>query len=139
MEMSRLRISEQRYDVLSEIYKEINLANRRRETDPEWRENNLEYDLRTSDILCKKVKSNAYAELLYAALCNTTWQRREILAVLKNNTWCCSWRYAGGIIADMREHGGYLDFYMTDLSIELGTVTEEVRADLYELGWYQVN
>ena len=137
--MSRLRISEQRYDVLSEIYKEINLANRRRETDPEWRENNLEYDLRTSDILCKKVKSNAYAELLYAALCNTTWQRREILAVLKNNTWCCSWRYAGGIIADMREHGGYLDFYMTDLSIELGTVTEEVRADLYELGWYQVN
>ena len=139
MEMSRLRISEQRYEVLSEIYKEINLANRRRETDLEWRENNLEYDLRTSDILCKKVKSNAYAELLYAALCNTTWQRREILAVLKNDTWCCSWRYAGGIIADMREHGGYLDFYMTDLSIELGTVTEEVRADLYELGWYQVN
>lgn len=137
--MSRLRISEQRYEVLSEIYKEINLANRRRETDTEWRENNLEYDLRTSDILCKKVKSNAYAELLYAALCNTTWQRREILAVLKNDTWCCSWRYAGGIIADMREHGGYLDFYMTDLSIELGTVTEEVRADLYELGWYQVN
>lgn len=138
--MTKLRTSEQRYDVLSEIYKEINLATRKRETDPEWRENNLEYDLRTSDTLCEKVKNDVYAQNLYAALCNTTWQRRDVLTILKNDTWCCSWRYAGGVVADMREDGGYLDFYMnTNNTVELGTVTDEIRADLYELGWYQVD
>ncbi len=137
-----------------------------KETDPAWHENNLESDLRATDWILQKVRaSEAYAQNLYAALCNNDFQKIDVVTILKNETWHCSWRYAGGIVADMRESGDYLDWYCsgirdTSIDHELdlmsdsmseqelvryekiyshyvgeSVVTDEIRADLKRLGW----
>lgn len=112
-----------------------------REQDPEWQKNNLEYDLRSTDWILKKVReSDTYAQHLYAAMCNTDFIKNEVWPILQENTWSCSWRYAGGIIADMREKGDYIDWYCSgigrvDDSVPEGVVTDEIREDLLKLGW----
>jgi hypothetical protein len=128
--------------------------------DPAWQKNNMEYDLRSSKELCDKVKeSDNYAQNLYAAMCNMDWQSREFWQELKGETWSCSWRHAGGIIADMREQGDYIDWYCSGIGNEElgngldgtipdvtdgrdyvpeGTVTEEIELDLNRLGWRPV-
>jgi hypothetical protein len=118
--------------------------------DPESHKNNLEYDLLTTDwILDKARAAESYAQNLYAALCNNEFQRQDIMPVLRDDRWSCTWRYAGGIIADMREQGDYIDWYCSGMGSGLGNgdedgtkgyvsesvVTDEVRADLLRLGW----
>jgi hypothetical protein len=121
----------------------------KQEADPEWQKNNLEYDLRSTDWIIEKVRaSESYAQNLYAALCNNDFQRQDVWPVLKDQKYTCSWRYAGGIIADMREQGDYIDWYCSGIRggmsydevlpkelVPEGTVTDEVRADLLQLGW----
>jgi len=121
-------------------------------SDPASRENNLEYDLLTTDWILEKVRANEiYAQNLYAAMCNRDFQKLDVLPILKDQTWCASWRYAGGIIADMREQGDYVDWYCSGIGSETtgygltgaeGTgyvpesvVTEEIENDLKKLGW----
>jgi len=128
--------------------------------DPEWQKNNMEYDLRSSKELCDKVKQfDNYAQNLYAAMCNMQWQSREFWQELKGETWSASWRSAGGIIADMREEGDYIDWYCSGIGNEEhgngldgtvpdvtdgrnyvpeGVVTEEIELDLNRLGWRPV-
>jgi hypothetical protein len=128
--------------------------------DPKWQKNNMEYDLRSSKELCDKVKeSDNYAQNLYAAMCNMTWQSREFWQELKGEVWSCSWRSAGGIVADMREQGDYIDWYCSGIGNEEsgnglsgirpavsdgrnyvpeGVVTEEIELDLNRLGWRPV-
>ena len=129
--------------------------------DPKWQRNNMEYDLRASKEMCDKVKaSDNYAQNLYAAMCNMTWQSREFWQEMKGETWSCSWRHSGGIIADMQEKGDYIDWYCsgignkesgygldhceptTDIDgrnyVPEGVVTEEIELDLNRLGWRPV-
>lgn len=120
-----------------------------KEEDPEWKKDNLEYDLRTTDWILEKVRTrDDYAQNLYAAMCNREFQRLDVMPILKDETWGCSWRYAGGIIADMQEKGDYIDWYCSgirdsdretadtdSLYVPEGTVTDEVREDLNRLGW----
>ena len=107
-----------------------------KEADPEWAKNNLEYDLRSTDWILNKVRSSDdYAGALYSALCNNDFIKREMWQILKEDTWGCSWRYAGGIVADMKEHGDYIDWYCHGNE---GYVSEEIKEDLYELGWIVV-
>lgn len=128
----------------------------------EWQKNNMEYDLRTTDWILKKVRtSDNYAQNLYAAMCNTDFQRNDVWPILSKKTWSCSWRYAGGIIADMQQKGDYIDWYCSGIRNELsdeefqqmdkphqeryldyknnwvgeGVVTDEIREDLLKLGW----
>ena len=128
----------------------LNIWNREEEN-LEWQKNNLlEYDLRSTDWILEKVrKSDTYAQNLYASMCNNDFIRNEIWPILKEDTWCCSWRHAGGIIADMREEGDYIDWYCSGIGSGLGNgdedgfknyvsesvVTDEIRADLFKLGW----
>lgn len=102
-------------------------------------ENDLEYDLRTSDLFKSKVNNDNYAQHLYATLCNNDFFKGDM-----KESWHCSWRYAGGIVADLRGEGDYIDWYLSgmrfdgDDSVELlpeGTICDEVRADLLTLGW----
>jgi hypothetical protein len=82
------------------------------EADPEWKIDNLEYDLRSTDWILEKARnSETYAQHIYAALCNIKWQKIDVMPILKDEWWSCSWRYAGGIVADMRQTGDYLDWY----------------------------
>jgi len=112
--------------------------------DPNVRNYNLEYDLLTTQWILEKVRnSDTYAQHLYAALCNNEFQKFDITNVfplLKNQTWHCSWRYAGGIIADMQQTGDYIDWYCSgiekiDQAVSEGVVTDEIKEDLKKLSW----
>lgn len=113
---------------------------------------NLESDLISCNWILDKVRSNdSYAQNLYAALCNNQFVKNEIFPILKEEAWSCTWRYAGGIIADMREEGDYLSWYCSGIrgTIDMGGstpdlkegyvgeghVTDEIRDDLLKLGW----
>ena len=101
--------------------------------DVETREQDLEWHLLTTDWILAKVRTLPdYGRDLYAALCNNQFQRQDIMPVLRDQRWSCTWRYAGGIIADMMGQGDYIDWYCAGHE---GEVTDEVRADLLRLGW----
>jgi len=96
----------------------------------------LEDELKNSKTICERVLADKdYAEDLYRALCNMRWRKREVMPLLRNEMWSCSWRYAGGIVADIRQEGDYMDWYC--LGGE-GTVSEEIEKDLLDLGWEPV-
>lgn len=117
-----------------------------REQDPVWQKHNMEYDLRSTAWVIAKVKeSENYAQNLYAALCNNQFiQPENTWDILKEEYWSCSWRYAGGIIADIKEEGDYIDWYCTGIGdkdgdregfVGEGFVTDEIKADLKKIGW----
>jgi hypothetical protein len=135
-----------------DLYKSARQQDEENIVNPDWQKNNLEYDLRSTEWICNKAKSNkTYAQNLYAAMCNQDWQRNDVWPLLKGETYSCSWRYAGGIVADMREEGDYIEWYCSGIQgepdadwIDLGhvpegTVTDEIREDLFKLGWLPVN
>jgi hypothetical protein len=151
---------------MAEIFKTANQLRREREQDPEWQKNNMEYDMRTADWMVSKTReSEAYAQNLYAAMCNQDFQRNDVWPLLKNETWSASWRSAGGIVADMRGEGDYMDWYcsgirggvteseLAEMTMEQqeryhwyeknfvseSVVTDEIRADLLKLGWLVVD
>ena len=124
----------------------------KQEADPEWQKDNLEYDLRSTDWIVEKVRvSESYAQNLYAAMCNNEFQHVAVMPILKNQRWMCSWRSAGGIVADLRGAGDYIDWYCSgirndgyqdDLTtaypngyVPESHVTDEIQADLQQLGW----
>jgi hypothetical protein len=132
--------------------------------DPKSRELNMEWDLVTTDwILAKARASEAYAQNLYAAMCNNDFQRNDVWPRISDQKWHCSWRSAGGIIADMRQQGDYIDWYCSGINngdwqkppeevaamtpdqqeyyhmqtqfVSESVVTDEIREDLFRLGW----
>ena len=111
----------------------------------------LDLDLYRATWICDKAKnSKYYAQNVYAALCNE-WQPKQVWAILKDQTWGCSWRHAGSIVAKMINSGDYLDFYCSGIQdfsrdeadpnfgpglyVPEGTITEEIREDFALLGW----
>lgn len=125
-------------DEIKEALKQFEILREERAMNPE---NNLEYDLRSSDWICDKVKqSEQYAQSLYAALCNMEYIKLETLNILSEKTWSCSWRYAGEVVALMRGQGDYMDWYCSSFGREYdtvgeGTVTQEIYNDLKKIGW----
>jgi hypothetical protein len=121
---------------------------------------NLEQDMKDARWLVDKVRSSdAYAQNLYAALCNNAFQKVEVIPILKNEVWSCSWRYAGGIVADIRCQGDYMDWYCSGIKgdpkeidyaaalaqgfdlakyVSESIVTDEICQDLKQLGWVVV-
>ena len=132
----------------------------KRIVDPQWQKNNLEYDLRSTDWILEKVRSSdSYAQNLYAAMCNMQWHNSEMWNTLKEDYWSCSWRSAGGIVADMLGKGDYIDWYCSGMGgmsgydkdsetfeqwqartkyVPESTVTEEIKEDLAKLGWFPI-
>jgi hypothetical protein len=124
---------------------------------PESVIDNMEYDLVTTDWILEKVRaSDSYAQNLYAAICNNDFQKLAVMPILTDKTWGASWRSAGGIIADMRQEGDYIDWYCSgirndqnynpDINIAYpngyvpeSVVTAEIREDLKRLGWIVVD
>lgn len=109
---------------------------------------NLERDLRTTWWIVEKVQEKQiYAQHLYAALCNNEFAPKDTWALLQNITWHCTWRYAGGIIADMRGEGDYLSWYCSgswkddydDLYNEEGIIAPEIKRDLDQIGWLVIS
>jgi hypothetical protein len=149
------------------IMESIREEGRNKWKDPKRCENNLEYDLVTTDWILAKVRADrAYAQNLYAAMCNNEFQKNDVWPVLKDQRWGCSWRSAGGVIADMRQAGDYIDWYCSGIRndaplddegyaqldkpqqelyletkryVSEGTVTDEIREDLLRLGWVVID
>jgi hypothetical protein len=107
-------------------------------------------DLEACDWFRQKIQDKTYAQNVYAALCNMRWQPTEVWPVLKDEYWSCSWRSAGGIVADLRGSGeDYMDYYCSGIGDGLGngdadrtrgyvpegTVTDEICNDFAALGW----
>lgn len=124
------------------LYRQADQRDLENEKEAAWKINNLEYDLRSTRWICDKARAREeYAQNIYAALCNQEWQRNDVWPLLKGETWSCSWRYAGGIVADMREQGDYIDWYCTGIrnnasESELAAMSEEQRV---KYDWYQKN
>jgi len=147
-----------------EYYMDWKARVKEQQQDPAWQKNNLEYDLLTTDWILEKVRTQTYyAQNLYAAMCNNQFQRNDVWPILSEQKWSCSWRHAGGVIADMQAKGDYIDWYCSginndetemtpgdwdNLTLEQQTrikdsllfvreavVTEEIENDLFELGW----
>ena len=135
--------------------------------DPEWQKDNMEYDLRSTQWIIDKVKGDeVYAQHLYASMCNNDFTKNDVWPILTEKRWSCSWRSAGGIIADMREQGDYIDWYCSGIRdskildddefqaltkeqqesyiqgkkfVPESCVTDEIREDLLKLGWIVVD
>ena len=135
--------------------------------DPEWQKDNMEYDLRSTQWIIDKVKGDeVYAQHLYASMCNNDFTKNDVWPILTEKRWSCSWRHAGGIIADMREQGDYIDWYCSGIRdatildddefraltkeqqesyiqgkkfVPESCVTDEIRQDLLTLGWIVVD
>jgi hypothetical protein len=124
---------------------------------------NLEYDLVTTEWVIEKVKADkVYAQHLYAAMCNNDFMRNEVWPILTEKKWSCSWRHAGSILADIRGEGDYMDWYCsgivdaaadqwnilsedskkrlleTKAHVAESVITDEIRKDLFKLGWIVV-
>ncbi len=84
--------------------------------------------------------------------------KNAVWPLLRDQRWSASWRHAGGIVADMREQGDSIDWYCSGIGGMMGggsesspaieaallarkkyvpesTITDEIRADLFQLGW----
>jgi len=147
-----------------DLFDQILTDHNRKFNDPQSRINNMEYDLLTTDWILEKVRArDDYAQNLYAAMCNNGFIKLDVIPILKEEEWGASWRYAGGIIADMQQQGDYIDWYCSgirdigvyapaDEAVELteeqlerleitkkyvseGCITDEIRNDLQRLGW----
>lgn len=133
------------------MYEDFDREHEHRFDSHDQRVNNLEWDIVSCEWMSEKVRSDdVYAQNLYAAFCNNEFQKLDVIPILKNETWGCSWRSAGGIIADIQQHGDYLNWYcsgiMSDPEEDGGTkgyvsesvVTNEIREDLKKIGWIVV-
>ena len=148
-----------------EMYNSWALQDEEKLTDTDWQKNNMEFDMRSADWMVAKVReSRVYAQNLYAAMCNNDFQQLEVWPILKDQRWGCSWRSAGGIVADMRGEGDYIDWYCSGIKnsasslledgewermtieqqtfykeseafVGEGMITDEIMADLKKLGW----
>lgn len=111
------------------------------------------------EIMAKlQAEDRYYAQNLYCAWCNMQWCKRDTWPILKEEYWSCSWRGAGGVVAELRGKGeDYMDYYCSGIKgglsydtkddeeyfeknryVSEGEVTEEILNDLDKLGWFPV-
>jgi len=101
----------------------------------------LEYVLKTSEYIRSKcTSSRSYSENLYRALCDVVWISKHPFAILKRDSWNCSWRYAAEIVGDLasttEEMSDHLDWYSVGGE---GIVSKELLEDLDKLGFMPVS
>ena len=128
----------------------------------------MKYDLvediyRDDEVLNKIRSREDYAQNLYAAWCNMQWCKKELWPTLRQDPdkdlWSASWRGAGGIIAQFRKEGDYMNWYCSGMGglnqeyegeetneewqkrtgfVPEGHITDEIATDLDRLGWFPV-
>ena len=96
----------------------------------------------------------------YLEMYKMQFQKLDVMPILKDQRWSCSWRHAGGVVADMQEKGDYIDWYCSGIGnfdngygldgtvpkldddgrtyVSESHVTDEIKEDLKKLGWVPV-
>jgi hypothetical protein len=120
--------------------------------------NDLEHDITATAWFCEKIRtSDAYAQNLYAAICNMRFMKLDVVPILKDEYWSASWRAAGGIVSRIQGNGDYMNWYCSGMGgfaaladesdedakelferlgyVPEGVVTDEIREDLKKIGW----
>jgi len=119
-------------------------------------------DIYRDDEVLNKIRNREdYAQNLYAAWCNMQWCPKDLWPAIRQDRekdfWTASWRGAGGIIAQFRKQGDYMDWYCSGMGglatydekegnefmakmkfVPEGTITQEIANDLDRLGWFPV-
>jgi hypothetical protein len=103
--------------------------------------------MRESEEICRLLSDREIAVEFYQALCNVDWEKVFVgteedrvfdkLRGADYRIWHCSWRYAGGLIADIRNwkynlNEDYMDFYCSGNESE---ITDRVRHCFERIGW----
>ncbi len=106
---------------------------------------NLERDIKISDSIVDRVRRDViYAQNLYAALCNNTYQPEDAWGILSNIKWECTWLASANIIAEIRQKEEYTTWFCSGSGImiediagfvEESYVTEEIEHDINSIGW----
>lgn len=117
---------------------------------------NLEHDLIASATVLELVKDDTFALELYGALCNMRWlylpaedPESVVQRLLKtapedyglDDAYSASWRYAGGVVADLRnrflvgenKQEDYMDWYCQGGE---GFVTDRIKTTLAAMHWH---
>lgn len=110
-------------------------------------EYNLDEEMKTDVLVISYIENRDIAVDFYRALCNMRWKKDinttaedkiiDKLRGIDSAVWSCTWRYAGGLIAAMRnEHYNttedYMDFYCSG---EEGCVSPLVKECFERMGW----
>ena len=75
----------------------------------------------------KRMKeSDDFCTQIWSALANIIWKHKS------GEEYSCTFRYAGGMIADIIDKGGYMDWYCSG---PCETVSDEIKKDMLDLGW----
>ena len=108
---------------------------------------NLEVEMAKDAIVISYLEDRDIAVEFYSALCNMRWKKMNILPVdqriieklkgIDSNIWSCSWRHAGGIVANIRNANynkkeDYMDFYCSGNE---GYVSFLVEDCFERMGW----
>lgn len=107
----------------------------------------LSVEMGSDNTIIKLLADKDIALEFYAALCNMQWRKQVVLPdderIIKRlkgddiTVWSCSWRAAGGIIAEIRNSAynvneDYLDYYCGGNE---GFVSQIVSDNFERLGW----
>lgn len=109
----------------------------------------LSNDIANSSLMMSKLLDDVYAQNMYAALCNNQFQKIDVFHILRDDTWACTWRSAGRLVAgwqrSKKPDGTYMDFYCSGMTQpdsagyqSEGFITKEILVDLKDLGWWSL-
>lgn len=97
----------------------------------------FERDLQSSAAFRELCQDDDFARKLYCSLENQEWYYQADTIEPIMDRFACSFRYAGGLVADLRDkEEDYLDFYCGGPAS--CTLFPEVEEALAKLGWYPV-
>mgnify|MGYP001190323323 CR=1 FL=1 len=113
------------------------------------KERDLAEEMAVDRIVIDYLNDRSIAVDFYSALCNVDWYAKKpllpddelIIRKLKgeeDESWSCSWRTAGGYIAEIRSkhyntNENYMDFYCSGNE---GVVSDLVEECFDRMGWY---
>lgn len=90
-----------------------------------------------------------YCQNLYAALCDNDLVQNDSISIIMESTVVVTWRTSSDIVSGLlAPESIYLDFYLSGMIyadespeamkagfVQEGTITDEIRADLLQVGW----
>lgn len=86
----------------------------------------FEHDLGTA-LGARMAGDEEFCKQVWSSLANVDWYNTK-----DHTTYSCSWRYAGGLIADILGEGNYMDWYCCGPD---AVVSDEIARAMKKLGW----